>query len=383
MAGKSGLIWGFCGGLIVGLLGVSGCHDGGVTGPAVESEPDAVDAHAAVPPHETAPAELAQEAEPVERGAEEGVAAVPQGQEEGGAGESEAAVELALRFVAGQVATYKVSTESYKSVEWVGSPSARPAGFKDGRRGNHVEMILNQRVQEVRDDGNATLEVTIEALKYAGDFRDNVVLDFDSTRSGEQNASLAVLVGKSYTVRISPKGRVLAVGDLEPLQQAVMAVPGGRNAAMKLIAEDEIRERHTVVPLAILKEDAVRPGQSWSDVKMFSFGDMGPKSFERVYTLKQVRQEGGPVAVVEMQAIPPATGADASGQPNMGPMMWDSASEYAGRLELDLDSGGVREYGEEMRTEWAIADPGTMRDSGGLAALRMAVTWLHRVELVP
>ena len=152
---------------------------------------------------------------------------------------------------------------------------------------------------------------------------------------------------------------------------------------MKLIAEDEIRDRHTIVPLAILDEGPVRLGQSWSDIKTFSFGDMGPKSFERVYTLKQVRQEGDRVAVVEMKAIPPATGADVSGQPNVGPMMWDASSEYDGRLELDLDSGRVREYGEQMRTEWAIADPGTMQDAAGLAALKMAVTWLHRVELVP
>jgi len=363
MTKKSGFAWGFCGGLIVGLLVVSGCHNGGITAPAGESEAGETDT--AVEPQEKAVPEIGVE------------------DEESGPVESDAPVELALRFVAGQAETYKVITESYKSVEWVGSASAKPAGFKDGRRGNRVEMTLNQRVQEVRDDGSATLEITIEALKYAGDFRDNVVLDFDSARPGEQNASLAVLVGKSYTLQMSPKGRVVAVGDLELLQQAVMAAPGGRNAAMKLIAEDEVRDRHTIVPLAILEEGPVRSGQSWSDVKTFSFGDMGPKSFERVYTLMQVRQEGDGVAVVEMKAIPPATGADVSGQPGVGPMMWDASSEYGGRLELDLGSGCVREYGEEMRMEWAIADPGTMQDAAGLAALKMAVTWLHRMELVP
>ena len=374
MAKKSGLAWGLCGGLIVGLLAVSGCYDGGVTGPAVESEPDAVDAGAAVQPPETVPAQGAPE---------EAVPEIAVEAEESEAGESDAAVELTLRFVAGQAAMYKVTMESYKSVEWVGSPSAKPARFKDGRRGNRVEMTLNQQVQEVRDDGSAVLEIRIAALKYAGDFRDNVVLDFDSARQGEQNASLAVLVGKSYTLQMSPKGQVVAVGDLEPLRQAVQDVPGGRNAAMKLIAEDEIRARHTVIPLAILEEGPVRPGQSWSDVKTFSFGDMGPKSFERVYTLEQVRQDNGRVAVVAMKAIPPGARADLSQQGNFGPMMLDVSGDYDGRFELDLDNGRVREYAEQMRTEWAIADPGTIRDSDGLAALKMAATWLHRVELVP
>ncbi len=354
------------------LLAIAGCHNGSVTGPAVESEPGDVDAGAVVERQEAAPAEGSREEATSEIAVEQ----------EGGAGESDAAVELALRFVAGQAATYTVTTESYKSVEWVGSPSAKPAGFRDGRRGNHVEMTLNQRVREVRGDGSAVLEITIAALKYTGDFRDDVVLDFDSAGPGEQNASLAVLVGKSYTLQMSPKGRVLAVGDLEPLRQAVLAAPGGRNAAMKLIAEDEIRDRHTVAALAILEEGPVRPGQSWSDIKTFSFGDMGPRSYERVYTLKQVRQEGGRVAVVEMEAIPPATREDLAGQPNVGPMMLDTFGEYDGRLELDLDSGRIREYVEQMRTEWAIADPGTIQDSTGLAAFKMAATRLHRVELV-
>lgn len=373
MTRKNGYACGLCSGLIVGLLLVSGCHTGRATAPKVESESGETDATVTAESRDDAPAELVQQETVPEIGAEV---------EEGKLMDSDAAVKLMLQFVLGQTATYRVITESYKSVEWIGAASARPEQFKDGRRGNHVEMTLNQRVQEVRDDGSAVLEITIEALKYAGDFRDNVVLDFDSARQGEQNASLAVLVGERYTLRISPKGQVLAVGDLGPLQQAVMATSGGRNAAMQLITEDEIRKRHTVAPLAILKEAAVRPGQNWSDVKTFSFGDMGAKSFERVYTLKQVRQDGGRVAVVEMEAIPPGGGADVSGQPNMGPMMWDTTSRYAGRLELDLDSGCVREYGEEMLTEWAIADPATAQNSGGLAALQMAVTSLHRVELV-
>jgi hypothetical protein len=290
-------------------------------------------------------------------------------------------VELMLRFLPGQAATYKITTESYKSVAWLGSPSAKPERFQDGRRGNHVEMTLSQRVQEVRDDGSAVLEITIEALKYTGDFRDNVVLDFDSARPGEQNASLMALVGKRYTLEMSPKGQVLAVGDLELLRQAVLAAPGGRNAALRLIAEDKIRDRHTIVPLTILKEDLVRPGQTWSDVKTFSFGDMGPKSFERMYTLRQVQPGNGRIAVVEMTAIPPARGEP--GQPKMGPMMVDASDEYGGRLELNLDSGQVREYVETMRTEWAIADPATMQGDTALAALKMGATWLHRVELVP
>ena len=90
------------------------------------------------------------------------------------------AVELTLKFVPGQAATYKITTESWKSVEWKGAETAKPAKFTDGRTGSHVELTFEQRVQQVQDDGNAVLEITIRGVKDVIESVNKVVLDFDS-----------------------------------------------------------------------------------------------------------------------------------------------------------------------------------------------------------
>ena len=79
------------------------------------------------------------------------------------------------------------------------------------------------------------------------------------------------------------------------VRQAVAVGTPAHGVAVKLFSEEIIRDRHEVPPLSALKEGQAKPGQSWSDLKSFAFGDMGLKGYERVYTLKQVgRATAGP-----------------------------------------------------------------------------------------
>lgn len=300
------------------------------------------------------------------------------------------AVELTLKFVPGQAEIYKVTTENQKSVEWKGSATAKPAQFTDGRSGHHVEITFEQRVQQVQDDGNAVLEITIKGLKYVGESVSKIVLDFDSARPADAGNPLAKLVGQSYQVKLSPKGQVVEISHVGPARLAVQGVLPGTTVAQKLLSDDEIRNRHEIVALSVLKDPAVRPGQSWSSLKVLSFDQLGAKTYERVYTLKQAGRvglappegSGGYLAIVEMKGIPSAAKAtelyrQQAGNPLAG--MSDNADSYRGRLVLDLDAGQVREYGEEMQNEWIIFDPGSGQDP---AAIRMAVHRLYRLEQV-
>jgi len=119
------------------------------------------------------------------------------------------AVGLVLKFVPGQAATYRVITESWKSVEWKGAEAAKPAKFTDGRTGSRVELTFEQRVQQVQDDGNAVLEITIRAVKDVIESVNKVVLDFDSAGPADSENPLSALVGKSYRVKMSAQGQVL------------------------------------------------------------------------------------------------------------------------------------------------------------------------------
>ena len=344
--------------LISLLLTASGCHKEGM--PPVAVEPQAPDA-TVVPEGATSE----QEAEQAVR--EEVV-------------DANAPVELALRFSPGEVTTCKVTTEGYKSVEWRGPVVGRPAGSVDGRSGTHVEITFDQRVRDVRADGGAVLAITIKDLKYAGEHRNKVVLDFDSARPEDSANPLAALIGKGYTLILSPGGQVLAVEDVEAARGTVPAGPG-QATALRLLSEEQIRRRHEIPPLMALKEGSASPGRTWSDIRTFSFGDMGLKAYERIYTLQAVAD--GP-AVVEMKAILSSAAAqEMHEQQTAGPMsgMFDNVDDYAGRLELDLDSGQVRMYDEQMRIEWVIVDPATAQESRPVA-LTMGATRLHRLERV-
>lgn len=300
--------------------------------------------------------------------------------------QAEAPVELRLKFSVGQTATYKVTTETQKSLRWMGEASARPEGLKDARSGNHVEITFEQQVREVRDDGGAVLDVTIKALKYTGEMRSDTAVDFDSTRDRDPNNALARLIGKTYGLQISARGQVVALLDAEPVRQAVRGGRAADNTALKLLSDEEIKDRHEITPLLALKENPVRPGQTWSDTRTFSFGMMGAKSFERVYTLQGVEVGAGRHAVVEMKAIPSSAGAAQMHQQQTASIfstMFDNLDTYEGQLDLDLDHGQVRQYVEEMRTEWTVADPAGAPEGGQPKALKMAARRLHRLEQVP
>jgi len=354
---------------------ICGCQKDRATAPTTKVEPSVEPTEAvesSVPaPVESTPQEVTSEAPEPQ--------AVPPEPNEAGP-----PVRLALAFSRGQVAAYKVTMEAEKHVEWMGPEERKPAGYSDGRSGNRLEMTFDQQVREVRDNGDAVLEITIRALKYVGQVKNEVIFEFDSGKSQDQDNELAALIGKSYSVEMSPQGKVIALSGMESVRQAVKPGSPAQSVASKLFLDEVVRDRHEVPPLSALKEGQARPGQSWSDLKSYTFGEMGLKGFERVYTLRQVQPEGQ-TAVVEMKAIPSAAMAEEMHKrqdAGLPPGLFDSAEDYRGRLDFDLDKGRIREYGEEMWTEWVIVDPAAMQDTAQPAALKMGARRLYRLELV-
>ena len=88
-----------------------------------------------------------------------------------------------------------------------------------------------------------------------------------------------------------------------------------------------------------------------------------------------------------MKAIPSAAMAEElHKRQTAGPLagLFDNTEKYEGRLDFDLDGGRIREYVEEMRTEWVVADPAVMQDAAAPPrGLKMGARRLHRLELVP
>jgi hypothetical protein len=386
MTKKRKLAWVLWGGLAVGLL-LAGCQEGEPgAGETLTAE---VEMPYPPPDANEANAEAAVEA-PAEAPEAPVVAAVPE--PEGPEDEADVVVEagppveLGLRFEAGQSALYKVTTESQKSVEWEGKASTKPKAFQGGQTGNRVEITFEQRVERVDEDGDAIVAITITALNYMGRVRNQVVLEFDSEREQDQGNPMAALVGAGYKVEMSAKGAVLAVIDAEQTRELVRGDTPAHQTAQKLLSRDAIQHRHALPPLEVVEESTVRPGQRWSSNKAFSFGVMGGKTFERIYTLQRVETgDDRRVAVVEMKAIPAVTTAEQVQQQQAASMfaqMFDNTNSYVGRLELDLAVACVESYTEELRSEWVAVDPAAAAGEAEPAALRMGEMRTYRLERV-
>jgi len=219
--------------------------------------------------------------------------------------------ELALKFVPGDSTTYKVALETGKSVRWEGQAPS-PKGFKGGHTGNKMEMTFSQQIESVEDQGNAVAKITIKELKYVATIKNNVVMDFDSSRENDHGHALNNLIGQSYKIEITPSGQVLEVIDTS---NALVAAAGDKTAVAMLSA-DAIKRRHAVPALPSVEENQLRAGENWSNIKNVSFDMMGSKSFERIYTLKEVQGTGnGRIAIAEMEAVPSACGGMVDSQP--------------------------------------------------------------------
>jgi hypothetical protein len=304
---------------------------------------------------------------------------------------------IALKFAPEDLTIYRVTTETGKSVQWEGE-AIKPEGFQGGHTGNKMEMTFDQDIETVNDEGNAAAKITIKALKYLTKVKDNIVLDFDSSREKDRSNPLSGLVGQSYTIEITPSGQVSRVLETN---DALAAVKGGTPAnrtAIGLLSTDTIKERHTIPTLPTADKNQLRTGENWSSVKNISFDLMGAKSYERIYTIERIEDsffaafmrilskdpKYHRIAIVQMDAFPSAEKAkELHKQQATGPFsnMFDNTETYTGELKLNLTDGKVEECSEKLLTEWFIVDPNPKNEEEP-AALRMAATRLYSIEKI-
>jgi len=295
-------------------------------------------------------------------------------------------INLALKFSEADSTTYRVALENDKSVQWEGGAS-KPEGFQGGHTGSKMEMTFAQQIQRVDDQGNATARITVKALKYLVTIKNNVTLDFDSSRQQDRSSPLSQLIGRSYTIEITPSGQVSKVIDTSDALAAVKGGSAANNVAVRLLSADAIKEQHTIRALPAAGKNQMREGDNWSSLKKVSFDLMGTKSYEKIYTLKEITNAGNRrLAVAEMEAVASAEDAKQLHRQQgatAGPLsaMSDNTQEYTGRLKLDLTEGKVQECREKLLVEWFIVNPNPKGDEPP-AALRMAAMRLYSIERV-
>lgn len=298
--------------------------------------------------------------------------------------EEKPAAELTLKYTPNDSTTYTLITEAVRKINWEGL-YPNDTAFRGGQTSSRNEITFTRQIQSTDDKGNAVAVITIKSLKHISIVRDNPVLDFDSSREKDQDSPLAKLIGQSYTVEITPAGRLSKIIDANQAQTAVGGSTSADKTAAALVSNEVITERHSIPAMPPPDKSRVKAGDNWSSVKTLSFGLMGTQTYDRVYTLKEIKETDKlRIATVEMKAVPTTEGADElHKEKSIGDFskMFENTETYTGELRLNMTAGKVEKCLERLNSEWIAIDPSAaQKEEKEPAILKMTAIRLYHLE---
>ncbi|MHC4758580.1 MAG: hypothetical protein ACYTE8_07975 [Planctomycetota bacterium] len=269
---------------------------------------------------------------------------------------AEPGVNMLLNLTPGDITTYEVKTVDTQEVKWEGSVPESPS-FEDGRNYTRSQIKFTQEIISLDADGSATAKITIDSLKFRSILKNKTIINFDSTKMAAGNI-LANLIGNSYTISITPDGKMTSINTFGALK-GLGGESSQAQAARNLLKSEVIRKRHALVPLPDMNQNPVQLEGEWSETKTHSFGSMGSNSFEKIYTFEDIEErQGKKVALVFMGAIPSAEAGDTANQAQQSmTQIFDTQETYEGQLRFDLDEGKVEEYSEKLDIQWTVIMP--------------------------
>ena len=179
---------------------------------------------------------------------------------------------------------------------------------------------LKLQVLDVDAQGNMRIQYTYLWTRFK-QAHPTAQLDYDSARKAAVPAGaegFAALIGQSYTVTLTPKGRVLDVNGVEQLKQAVLkklsasADPGPLAAAVAAYMDKDSLKQMTEAGTAIYPDKPVSPGDSWNKDLSMTIGF--PVIIQSKWTLQ--KEEGGVATLAlasTLRSDPDAPPMDAGG----------------------------------------------------------------------
>jgi hypothetical protein len=294
-------------------------------------------------------------------------------------------VKIALKPTVGDLTTYKIISQARRTTKWQG-PVPDKEVFEENFNEERVEMVLKQRIESVDPNGIAVALITIDGIKCRYSNKNTVSVDFDSSRRSDANNPIMKLIGQTYLIKFSPWNNVSAVDNLPPVMPKMKdGTPSGQ-AGFGILLPDAIMERHGTMQLPEPGQEMLKPGDKWGRIKTFGFGKMGLKSYEKIYTIKEVRDaDGRKIAVIDMNAIP-ASEVEPKYRSQQAevdvPKTFDSKDLYTGGGEFDLKAGRIENYHENFEASWVVALPTKPGDSGEPVVLKMSASRVYSVERV-
>ncbi|PKL47373.1 MAG: hypothetical protein CVV39_05820 [Planctomycetes bacterium HGW-Planctomycetes-1] len=290
--------------------------------------------------------------------------------------------EMKLNLEPKSETVYKVFVSSTKDYQFV-QPSINKT--KERHTEASLEMVFSQQVESVDRQGNATADITIKQLKYLSMGPEGVKEDFDSEREQDKSKQLAKLIGIGYRLKISPKGEV-SVLDSSAARSVLKDGQAGA-IATNMFSDEEIARRHQVKALFDADKSSYKKGDKWSSLADAPPGTLVPKTFEKVYTLTDLKEKDGQkIATVEMNAVPSSKRLDDQKQEqvvNFFSSMFDEKNDYTGKMVVNLTTGVIESYQEDFKVEWLAVEP-AIEQKGEQEPdhLTMAFTQTYSIEKV-
>ena len=281
--------------------------------------------------------------------------------------------DVALNLSPDSSVTYKVTESSQKQVKF-----ERPSESESSDKVTKSEMAItfDQKIISVEEDGSAIAQITVKALNYNSKNPKGSGFVFDSSK--DTNAPMAALIGQSYTIKMTTDGQASLVDG----KAIVGAVKAGRDSkiAKALFSADSVAGRHSIAALQGREAGA----KKWIVIEKSPKGMMQSKDYEKIYELASMEDiDGQKIAVVKMTTIPAASG----GMGGMFAMFGDKIEsdfkdEYAGQLKLNVQTGAVVSYYENLDASWTAID--TSKNTGEKAPDTLTIGFIktYRMEAV-
>ncbi len=218
-------------------------------------------------------------------------------------------------------------------------------------------------IQQVADDGVATCKVNYKSVQVKMAMA-GFDIEYDSAKPSASVSPFvkpfSALVGQSFTMRISPTGKVTDVQGVEAIYEKMLKGMEVPDESMRGMMEQMIKEQFGADAIRESMEQAIgvnfpdKPvdvGDSW--VKRTVVRRPYPMNYDSTYTLKE-RKSGVAVIVVVSKIS-----SDPAAKPmQIGPMTmaYDVSGERKGQVEIEESSG------------WTVAAQYTQQISGAIKA---------------
>ena len=215
-------------------------------------------------------------------------------------GRQEEKVLLQWKFQEGMQLRYRTSQKITTGLD--GEPLVREQSFTYG-----------MRVKEVDAKGTATIEMKYEsmAMKSTG----LMEYEYDSEKDEDPpdevgGAAVTGLLGKTFTIKMNPSGRVLEVHGLDKLLVKLLKGEEGATPMLRQMVSDKSMKSMLQQMSPPLPEKKVGKRDRWTDTFEIDFAMIGTMKFTLDSTLKGVEEGNAMIGQDIKIELKPAVGDD-------------------------------------------------------------------------